>query len=251
MPLMDHLVELRNRLVWSLLALLIGFGFCYYFAAEVYKILMQPLISAFGSVEGRRMIFTNPTEAFFTYLKIAFWGGIMLSFPVISTQLYMFVAPGLYKNERRAFLPFLLATPVLFTLGAALNYFFIMPLALRFFLSFEAPGGEGALPIELETKISDYLNLIMLLTFAFGLSFQLPVLLTLLGRVGLISSSGLRSKRKFAIVGVFIFAAIITPPDVISQVGLALPMILLYELSIFAVRAIEKKRDSEDEGDTS
>lgn len=241
MPLLDHLVELRNRLMWSVGAVFIAFGICYFFAPHIYNLLMHPLIEATGT-EGRRMIFTAPQEAFFTYIRLAFWAAMVISFPVIATQVWMFVAPGLYKNEKKAFLPFLVATPVLFSIGGAFVYFFIMPLALKFFIGFEAPGGDGSIPIQLETKVSEYLSLVMTLIFAFGIAFELPVLLTLLGKVGIASSAGLAAKRKYAIVGMFIFAAIVTPPDVISQVGLAIPLILLYEISIWMVKGIERDR---------
>lgn len=241
MPLLDHLVELRDRLMWSIGAVFVAFAACYFFAPYIYNLLMHPLIEAAGT-EGRRMIFTAPQEAFFTYIRLAFWAAMVVSFPVIATQVWMFVAPGLYKNEKKAFLPFLVATPILFALGGAFVYFFIMPLALKFFIGFEAPGGDGSIPIQLETKVSEYLSLVMTLIFAFGIAFELPVLLTLLGKVGIATSAGLASKRKYAIVGMFIFAAIVTPPDVISQVGLAIPLILLYEISIWMVKGIERDR---------
>jgi sec-independent protein translocase protein TatC len=188
------------------------------------------------------MIYTGLTEAFFTYLKVAFWAGAFLTFPFVAAQLWMFIAPGLYRTEKQAFLPFLVATPILFFLGGAMVYYIIFPLAWRFFLSFETPGGDGMLPIELEARVSEYLSLVMTLIFAFGLSFQLPVALTLMGRVGLITSEQLARNRKYAIVAVFAVAAILTPPDVISQIGLGVPIIILYELSIIAVRIVERRR---------
>ena len=242
MPLLDHLIELRNRLTWSVLALVIAFVVCYYFSRDIYGFLTRPLAHALEGQTGRHMIFTDLTEAFFTYMKVAFWAAAFISFPIIATQLWMFVAPGLYRNERKAFLPFLLATPVLFFMGGALVYFVIFPFAWHFFVSFETPGGEGTLPIELEPKVNEYLSLVMTLIFAFGLAFQLPVLLSLLARVGLISAADLASKRRYAIVGIFVFAAVVTPPDVISQCSLAVPMLLLYEASIISAKIIERNR---------
>ncbi len=242
MPLLDHLIELRNRLMYSCAALLVGFLICYFFADDIYAFLVRPLAEIYEGEEGRRMIYTGLTEAFFTYLKVAFWAGAFLSFPFIAMQLWMFIAPGLYRNEKQAFLPFLVATPVLFFAGGAMVYYFIFPLAWRFFVSFETPGGEGMLPIELEARVGEYLSLVMKLIFAFGLCFQLPVALTLMGRVGLITSQQLARNRKFAIVAVFMVAAVLTPPDIISQIGLGLPIIALYEISIIAVRIVEKRR---------
>ena len=242
LPLLDHLIELRNRLMYSCAAILLGFLVCYFFAEHIYAFLVRPLADIYQGQTGRRMIYTGLTEAFFTYLKVSFWAGAFLTFPFVAAQLWMFIAPGLYRTEKRAFLPFLVATPVLFFLGGAMVYYLIFPLAWRFFLSFETPGGDGMLPIELEARVGEYLSLVMTLIFAFGLSFQLPVALTLMGRVGLVTSEQLARNRKFAIVGVFVVAAVITPPDIISQVGLGVPIIILYELSIIAVRIVERRR---------
>ena len=242
MPLLDHLIELRRRLLWSAVAFMVCFAGCYYFSDKIYSFLAKPLADILEDRPGvRRLIFTELTEAFFTYLKVAFFGAAFISFPVVATQVYLFVAPGLYRREKKAFLPFLLATPVLFVLGGALAYYFVFPAAWRFFLSFESIDGGGGLPVQLEAKVSEYLSLVMKLIFAFGLAFQLPVLLTLLAKVGIISSRGLKKYRRYAYVGTFIVAAIITPPDVITQTGLAVPLILLYEISIVTAGWVETK----------
>tara|TARA_B100001996_G_C18639223_1_gene584972 strand:- start:115 stop:945 length:831 start_codon:yes stop_codon:yes gene_type:complete len=250
MPLLDHLIELRSRLIYSVVAILLLFFICYYFAPSIYNFLVAPLADVLEQMGGqRRLIFTALHEAFFTYIKVAFFAALFLSFPFLAMQVWMFIAPGLYKNEKKAFAPFLIATPILFFMGGALVYYFVFPLAWKFFLSFEASGGVGTLPIQLEAKVDQYLSLVMRLIFAFGLCFELPVVMTLLGRVGLVSSKGMKEKRKYAIVVTFIVAAILTPPDVISQIGLALPTLLLYEISIYSVKMIERKKGYADKHD--
>jgi sec-independent protein translocase protein TatC len=261
MPLLDHLIELRQRLLYSAVALIIAFLICFFFAQQLFDFLVDPLaqiLQARAGVHGaRRLIYTDLTEVFFTYIKVAFFFGAFICCPVFLTQLWLFIAPGLYRNERKAFAPFLIASPVLFFLGGALVYYVIFPLAWRFFLSFETPGGPGTLPIELEAKVNEYLSLVMKLIFAFGLCFQLPVIMTLLARVGLATSKGMAAKRKYAIVGVFIAAAVFTPPDPLSQISLAVPILALYEISILMARLVEKKRaeredeESPGEGDDS
>jgi sec-independent protein translocase protein TatC len=249
-PLLEHLIELRRRLLRCLIAIIVLFFICYYFAPDIYQFLVRPLADVLDDMGGnRRLIFTALHEAFFTYIKVAFFAALFIAFPFIATQLWLFIAPGLYKHEKSAFVPFLVATPILFFMGGALVYYLIFPLAWQFFLSFELTGGEGVLPIQLEAKVDQYLSLVMRLIFAFGLCFELPVLMTLLGRVGLVSSAGLAEKRKYAIVLAFVAAAILTPPDVISQIGLAVPTLILYEISIWCVRVVEKKRAAAEDGD--
>ncbi|RCK24821.1 preprotein translocase subunit TatC [Thalassospira profundimaris] len=255
MPIMEHLIELRNRLTWAVLALFITFAVCYYFVEDIYGFLVRPLANEMGP--DRRMIYTALTEVFFTYVKVSFFAACFVSAPVFLGQLWAFVAPGLYKNERSAFLPFLFATPVLFLMGGALVYYFIMPLAWKFFLSFEHAGDGSGLAIQLEAKVGEYLSLVMKLIFAFGLCFQLPVLLTLMARAGIVTADGLARRRKYAVVIAFVFAAILTPPDLISQVGLGIPIIILYEISIVMARISERKKrqaaenDDDDEDDPS
>lgn len=239
--LMAHALEFKRRLTISLASILIGAVFCYLFAEEIYGFLVKPLADAMAG-ENRRLIYTGLTEAFVTYLRLAFWGGCVLSFPVLAAQIWHFVAPGLYRDERRAFLPFLFATPLLFLAGAAMAYYVVFPMAWKFFLSFEVPGGPAGLPIEMEARVSEYLSLSMTIIFAFGLAFQLPVFLILLARAGLVTSQKLREFRRFAVVLIFAAAAILTPPDVFSQIALAVPMLILYEISIWGAKRAEEKR---------
>jgi len=246
MPLLDHLIELRQRLLYSVVALLVVFLVCFYFAQPIFQYLAQPLADVMlehGIAEHqRRLIFTALTEVFFTYVKVAFFAAAFICFPVFLTQFWLFVAPGLYRHEKSALAPFLVATPFLFFLGGALVYYVIFPFAATFFIGFEVAATENSLPIQLEPKVNEYLSLLMQLIFAFGLCFQLPVVMTLLARVGLATSKGMAAKRKYAIVGVFIVAAIFTPPDPLSQVSLAVPIIILYEISILMAKMVEKKR---------
>ena len=242
-PLMDHIIELRNRLMYSVIAVFIVFAGAYAFAENIYAFLVQPLADIMTETgQNRRLIYTALHEAFFTYIKVSFWAAMFVCFPFIAMQFWKFVAPGLYKNEKMALAPYLVLSPILFFAGGALVYYFIFPLAWKFFLSFESAGLAGGLPIQLEAKVNEYLSLVMRLIFAFGISFQLPIVLTLLARAGIVSSVGLAAKRKYALVMVLIAAAVLTPPDIISQVGLAIPIIILYEISIIAVRAVEKKK---------
>ena len=246
MPLLEHLVELRRRLIWSAVAFIIAFGLCYYFSNEIYEFLLEPYSKAALAKGGnRRLIYTAPTEAFFTFMKVSAFAAAALCFPVWAGQLWAFVAPGLYKHEKQAFLPFLVATPVLFALGAAMVYYLVLPNLYAYLLGFEnLVGGPSTLPIQMEAKVNESLSLIMTLIFAFGLAFQMPVLLTLLARVGILTADGLAEKRRFAIVGNFVFAAIVTPPDVVSQLSLAIPMVGLYEISIWSARWAERKREA-------
>ncbi len=240
-----HLTELRSRLIKSFIFLLISFAVCYYFSEEIYSFLVKPYSNEIiNNNLNRKLIFTALHEAFLTYLKVAFFASIFITSPIFLTQIWKFIAPGLYNNEKKALLPYLIATPVLFLLGGFLVYYLIMPLAIKFFLSFESSANTNMIAIQLEAKVNEYLSLIMRLIFAFGISFQLPVVLSLLARVGFIDSKYLKSRRKYVIVIIFAFAAILTPPDPITQIGLALPLLLLYELSIWSVKFLEKKKNA-------
>lgn len=241
LTLIEHLIELRQRLFYSVAALLACFALCYGFAPKIYQFLVAPLAKIYDGEAGRKLIYTGLTEAFFTYVKLAFWAGFMLAFPFIAYQLYRFVAPGLYRKEKKALAPFLIAAPILFIMGAAMAYYFVFPVAWRFFLGFENHSSSGV-PIVLEARVSEYLSLVMHLIFAFGLAFQMPIIITMLCYADLLSVETLKKKRRYAILIVFIIAGIITPPDVISQIGLAIPMLLLYESSILVCKRIEVRR---------
>ncbi len=238
----SHITELRSRLIHSFIFLFVFFIFCYFFAEYLYGFLVEPYAQAVknDSIE-RRLIFTALQETFLTYLKVAFFASFFVTSPFILIQIWKFIAPGLYDHEKIAIMPYLVITPILFFLGGALVYYLIMPLAIKFFLSFESAGLTTSLPIQLEAKVNEYLSLVMKLIFAFGLSFQLPVVLSLLARVGVVDSEFLKTRRKYVVVIIFTAAAILTPPDPITQIGLAIPLLILYELSIFSVRLIEKK----------
>ena len=240
----SHFIELRSRLLNSLIFIFIVFVISYIFAEQIYNFLVEPYAKAVRDEQiSRRLIFTALHETFITYIKVAFFAAIFLGSPVLLIQIYKFIAPGLYKNEKRAILPYLISTPILFLLGGLLVYFLVMPLAIKFFLSFESLGSNTSLPIQLEAKVNEYLSLVMRLIFAFGISFQLPILLNLLARIGIVNSDYLRTRRRYVIVIIFALAAILTPPDPITQVGLAIPLLLLYELSIFTVKFTEKKQE--------
>ena len=238
----SHLVELRKRLINSFIFLFIFFIGSYFFSEHLYGFLVEPYAKVVkeSGIE-RRLIFTALQETFLTYLKVSFFAAFFVTCPYILIQIWKFIAPGLYKHEKKAIVPYLILTPILFFLGGMLVYYLIMPLAIKFFLSFESTGVSTGLPIQLEAKVNEYLSLVMKLIFAFGISFQLPVVLSLLARVGIVNAKFLKDRRKYVVVMIFAAAAILTPPDPITQIGLAIPLLILYELSIFSVNIIEKK----------
>lgn len=244
-PLISHLTELRARVMRAGVAWIVATIGCYFFAAEIYQFFVQPLATAFGEGSSHRMIATSLPETFITYLKLALYGGFFVAFPYLAAQVYLFIAPGLFKHEKRLIFPYLIAAPILFLIGSAMAYYFVMPKAFAFFLSFEIPRGEGAVPLMVEAKVSEYLGLVMHIVLAFGLAFQLPILLTLLVQFGLVRTTTLAQGRRYAIVILLSIAAVITPPDILSQIMLFIPLYALYEVSILIGRAVERRRVGE------
>lgn len=237
-PLFEHLTELRTRLLWSIIVMVLGSGIAYHFAQDIYGFLVRPLADAMGDNGTQRLIYTDLTEAFFTYIKVAVFAGCFLTCPFLILQIWLFVAPGLYPKEKKSIAPFLIASPLLFILGGVTVYYGVLPMAWKFFLSFQTSADETVLPVMLEAKVGDYLSLVMVLIFAFGICFQMPVVMAFLAKAKMITAKTLVTKRRYAIVGIFVVAAILTPPDVISQFSLAVPLMALYEISILLVRAI-------------
>jgi len=246
MTLIDHITELRKRLLWSFFYIIMIFVICFYFADELFSFLAAPLVNLMDVENGQGFIYTALQEAFFTELKIAFFFAMFFAFPLIAIQIWKFIAPGLYNNEKKAFLPFLIATPVLFFAGGSMVYYLISPVAWKFFLSYQNLNTSGV-PIRLEAKMGEYLSLMMRFIFAFGLAFQLPVVLGLLAKANLVTYLSLKKFRKYAIVIAFLAAAFLTPPDPFSQISLALPIIILYEISIYIAKLIQKKKNTENE----
>lgn len=245
-PLLSHLIELRTRLIYCLVFFLLVFGVAYYFATDIYRFLQAPLVEQFSSQSDRRMIYTGLQEAFFTYMKVAFFTALFFSLPLMLMQVWRFLSPGMYSHEKKGMMPLFLMTPVLFVAGAALAFYVVMPAAWEFFISFESMGGEDGIRVELEAKMSEYLSLVLKLIIAFGLSFELPIFLLVLAKANLVNAASLRHYRRHAIVIIFLVAAVITPPDLISQIALGTPIILLYELSVFLVAMGENRKRNEE-----